>query len=60
MRRNAESLLVLSERGRRPAWQPPVRVLDVVRAALGEIENYQRVVVRTLEPAMIGAGPRPT
>jgi signal transduction histidine kinase len=56
MRRNAESLLVLSEVDVGPRWHPPVRVLDVVRAALGEIENYQRVVVRTLDPVMIVGG----
>ena len=56
MRRNAESLLVLSEVDIGPRWHPPVRVLDVVRAALGEIENYQRVVVRTLDPVMIVGG----
>ncbi len=56
MRRNAESLLVLSEADVGPRWHPPVRVLDVVRAALGEIENYQRVVVRTLDPVMIVGG----
>ncbi|MGH9231642.1 MAG: ATP-binding protein, partial [Acidimicrobiales bacterium] len=56
MRRNAESLLVLSEADDGPRWHPPVRVLDVVRAALGEIENYQRVVVRTLDPVMIVGG----
>jgi signal transduction histidine kinase len=56
MRRNAESLLVLSEVDVGPHWHPPVRVLDVVRAALGEIENYQRVVVRTLDPVMIVGG----
>jgi signal transduction histidine kinase len=56
MRRNAESLLVLSEAEVGPRWHPPVRVLDVVRAALGEIENYQRVVVRTLDPVMIVGG----
>jgi anti-sigma regulatory factor (Ser/Thr protein kinase) len=56
MRRNAESLLVLSEVDAGPRWHPPVRVLDVVRAALGEIENYQRVVVRTLDPVMIVGG----
>jgi signal transduction histidine kinase len=56
MRRNAESLLVLSEADVGPRWHPPVRVLDVVRAALGEIENYQRVVVRTLDPVMILGG----
>jgi signal transduction histidine kinase len=56
MRRNAESLLVLSQVDVAPHWHPPVRVLDVVRAALGEIENYQRVVVRTLDPVMIVGG----
>jgi anti-sigma regulatory factor (Ser/Thr protein kinase) len=56
MRRNAESLLVLSEVDVGPRWHPPVRVLDVVRAALGEIENYQRVVVRTLDAVMIVGG----
>jgi signal transduction histidine kinase len=56
MRRNAESLLVLSRVDVAPHWHPPVRVLDVVRAALGEIENYQRVVVRTLDPVMVVGG----
>jgi hypothetical protein len=56
MRRNAESLLVLSQVDVAPHWHPPVRVLDVVRAALGEIENYQRVAVRTLDPVMVVGG----
>ena len=45
MRRNAESLLVLA--GIDPPRQCPARsVSDVVRAALGEVEDYQRVAVR--------------
>jgi signal transduction histidine kinase len=56
IRRNAESLLVLSEPVAPARWKPPVQVADVVRAALGEIENYERVVVRTLEPAMVRGG----
>ncbi|HET8619847.1 MAG TPA: ATP-binding protein [Acidimicrobiales bacterium] len=56
IRRNAESLLVLSEPVAPARWQPPVQVADVVRAALGEIENYERVVVRTLEPVMLRGG----
>jgi signal transduction histidine kinase len=56
IRRNAESLLVLSEPVPPARWHPPVQVADVVRAALGEIENYDRVVVRTLEPAMVRGG----
>jgi hypothetical protein len=56
MRRNAESLLVLA--GIEPArkWAAPVRLTDVIRAALGEVEDYQRVTVRGVEPAtVIGA-----
>jgi signal transduction histidine kinase len=56
IRRNAESLLVLSETQAPARWQPPVQIDDVVRAALGEIENYERVLVRTLEPTMVMGG----
>src|SRR5699024_8854348 len=47
MRRNNENLLVLSggESGRRPGQ--PVTVTDVLRAAVSEIEHYQRVAVKT-------------
>jgi HAMP domain-containing protein len=43
MRRNAEDLIVLS--GAEPArrWTQPVPLVDVVRAALAEIEDYNRV-----------------
>jgi signal transduction histidine kinase len=56
MRRNAESLLVLAgvEPSRR--WMSPVPLTDVVRAALGEVEDYQRVAVRGVEPTtLLGA-----
>jgi len=56
MRRNAESLLVLAGIEPPRQWSAPVKVADVVRAALGEVEDYQRCVVRHLEPAsMTGA-----
>jgi signal transduction histidine kinase len=53
MRRNAESLLVLA--GIEPARQlaAPVRLTDVIRAALGEVEDYQRVTVHDVEPATV-------
>jgi signal transduction histidine kinase len=53
MRRNAESLLVLA--GVEPArqWVSPVQLTAIVRAALGEVEDYQRVVVRDVRPAMV-------
>jgi len=43
MRRNDENLLVLAgaEGGRR--WSTPVALLDVVRAAVAEVEQYSRV-----------------
>jgi signal transduction histidine kinase len=53
MRRNAESLLVLAGIEPPRQWSAPVKVSDVVRAALGEVEDYQRVVVRHLEPAAL-------
>jgi signal transduction histidine kinase len=56
LRRNADSLLVLSETKAPATWQSPVHVSDVVRAALGEVENYERVLVRTLDPALVLGG----
>jgi signal transduction histidine kinase len=53
MRRNAESLLVLAGTETSRQWTGPVRLQDIVRAALGEVEDYQRVVIRDLEGATI-------
>ncbi|WP_449062424.1 sensor histidine kinase, partial [Planomonospora algeriensis] len=46
MRRNSENLLVLA--GQEPArrWSQPVPLIDVVRASLSEVENYERVDLR--------------
>ena len=65
MRRNAESLLVLAGIEPPRQWSGPVPLVDVVRGALGEVEDYQRVEVRHLErrsspgSARSGPGPRP-
>src|SRR5918995_934983 len=53
MRRNAESLLVLAGIDPPRQWAAPVRLTDVIRAALGEVEDYQRVSVRGFAPATI-------
>jgi signal transduction histidine kinase len=53
MRRNAESLLVLAGIEPPRKWAAPVRLTDVIRAALGEVEDYQRVTVRGVEPTTI-------
>jgi hypothetical protein len=49
MRRNAESLLVLAGSAPPSTWRTPLGIDDVVRAAIGEIEDYRRVDVLTLE-----------
>ncbi|WP_028922310.1 sensor histidine kinase [Pseudonocardia acaciae] len=53
MRRNSENLLILagSEVTNRPNQTVPV--VDVLRAAVSEIEQYKRVVVRTSPDALI-------
>jgi signal transduction histidine kinase len=53
MRRNAESLLVLAGIEPPRKWAAPVRITDVIRAALSEIEDYQRVSVVSVEPAAV-------
>lgn len=53
MRRNAESLLVLAGVESPRQWTAPVNIDDVVRGALGEVEDYQRISIRHLDPAMV-------
>jgi HAMP domain-containing protein len=53
MRRNAESLLVLAGIDPPRTWLGPTPVGDVVRAALGEAEEYKRVRVQDIDPATI-------
>jgi signal transduction histidine kinase len=53
MRRNSENLLVLAgaELARRSTR--PVPAVDVLRAAVSEVEDYQRVVVQTPPPVNV-------
>ncbi|MGI5524237.1 nitrate- and nitrite sensing domain-containing protein [Micromonospora sp. CA-259024] len=55
LRRNAGSLVVLSGSAGADPHTAPVPLADVVRLALGEIEDYTRVEVRV--PAGISAAP---
>ncbi|MEE1787464.1 nitrate- and nitrite sensing domain-containing protein [Streptomyces sp. SP17BM10] len=48
MRRHAEGLIILAGGSPGRAWRKPVRMVDVVRAAVGEVEDYARVTVRPL------------
>ncbi|SEG88618.1 Signal transduction histidine kinase [Nonomuraea solani] len=46
MRRNSENLLVLAGQEPPRRWSKPVQLVDVVRASLSEVENYERVVLQ--------------
>ncbi|MFI0356945.1 nitrate- and nitrite sensing domain-containing protein [Actinomadura sp. 9N407] len=55
MRRHAEGLIILSGAHPGRGWRKPVAVLDVLRGAVGEIEDYSRVeVVSTAREAIVG------
>jgi signal transduction histidine kinase len=45
MRRNSENLLVLAGHETVRQWSQPVALIDVLRAALSEIERFDRVVL---------------
>jgi hypothetical protein len=47
MRRHAESLIILSGTAPVRGWKHPIRMIDVLRAAVAEIEQYTRVSVTT-------------
>ena len=56
MRRNSESLLVLAGSESPRVWAKPTDMADVVRAAVSEIDEYQRIEVLALEPARLSGG----
>jgi signal transduction histidine kinase len=55
MRRHAESLTILSGASPVRSWSAPVPVIDVIRAAVAEIEDYKRIVVATEAEELIAA-----
>src|SRR6202035_5917645 len=56
MRRHAESLPILSGAAPGGAWREPVPVIDVIRGAMAEVEDYKRVSVLTRsEDSVTGA-----
>ena len=56
MRRNAESLLVLSGAEQPRQWQQPIALLDVVRAAAAEIADFPRVELVGIDDHVAVAG----
>jgi signal transduction histidine kinase len=55
MRRNSENLLVLAGHEVARRWSQPVPLVDVLRAAVSEIEQYERVVLN-VQPGIVVVG----
>ncbi|MFY1633527.1 nitrate- and nitrite sensing domain-containing protein [Solwaraspora sp. WMMB335] len=53
MRRHAEDLVILAGATPGRGWRNPVPVVDVIRGAVSEVEDYARVYVTTVEPAAV-------
>ncbi len=56
MRRNSENLLVLAGHDLSRRWSEPVTLVDVLRAAVSEIEHYERVTPH-IQPGISVRGP---
>ena len=56
MRRNAESLLVLSGAEQPRQWQQPIALIDVVRAAAAEIADFPRVELVGIDDGLAVSG----
>jgi len=56
MRRHAESLIILSGEAPARGWRHPVPLVDVLRAAVAEVEDYTRIKVTATTDASL-AGP---
>ncbi|EST37138.1 hypothetical protein N566_14665 [Streptomycetaceae bacterium MP113-05] len=56
MRRHAEGLVILSGAAPARQWRKPVRLMDVVRAAVAEVEAYERIEVRRLARLAVDGG----
>ncbi|MDI6101959.1 nitrate- and nitrite sensing domain-containing protein [Actinoplanes sp. NEAU-A12] len=53
MRRHAEDLVILAGAAPGRGWRNPVPVIDVVRGAISEVEDYKRVDIRTIATAAL-------
>jgi signal transduction histidine kinase len=53
MRRHAEGLIILSGAAPGRSWSAPVKLIDVMRGAVAEVEEYARVTVSTQSRAAL-------
>jgi signal transduction histidine kinase len=56
MRRHAEGLIILSGAVPGRGWSRPVPIIDVIRGAIAEVEDYKRIaVVTSAEDMVVGS-----
>ena len=53
MRRHAEGLIILSGAPPGRSWSAPVKLIDVMRGAVAEVEDYARVIAATQSRAAL-------
>jgi Nitrate and nitrite sensing/Histidine kinase-, DNA gyrase B-, and HSP90-like ATPase len=53
MRRHAEDLVILAGAAPGRGWRNPVRMVDVIRGAVSEVEDYSRIELLTIPPASL-------
>jgi signal transduction histidine kinase len=53
MRRHAEDLVILAGAAPGRGWRKPVPVIDVVRGAISEVEDYKRIDIRGVQPSAV-------
>ncbi|HWS35779.1 MAG TPA: ATP-binding protein, partial [Actinoplanes sp.] len=53
MRRHAEDLVILAGAAPGRGWRNPITMIDVVRGAISEVEDYKRIDVALMETSMI-------
>ena len=53
MRRHAEDLVILAGAAPGRGWRNPVPIIDVVRGAISEVEDYKRIDIRSVEASAV-------
>ncbi|MEV8117323.1 nitrate- and nitrite sensing domain-containing protein [Streptomyces xiamenensis] len=56
MRRHAEGLVILSGAAPARQWRKPVQLMDVVRASVAEVEDYERVELHRMPQLAVAGG----
>ncbi|WP_082771881.1 nitrate- and nitrite sensing domain-containing protein, partial [Actinoplanes sp. TFC3] len=53
MRRHAEDLVILAGAAPGRGWRNPVPLIDVIRGAISEVEDYKRIDIVAIQPSAV-------